>query len=130
MSSRPSSPRRAHASRKRGQRAHTAATASRRRSIGVASAASSAASASAGSGSKTVSPGPEGENETFDMGEDFTRKARRYRGWMADSATEAAPEAESEKPEAPKPPTRLVLVRHAVTDHTGPLLSGRMPGID
>src|SRR5215207_8964470 len=32
--------------------------------------------------------------------------------------------------EAPKPPTRLILVRHAVTAHTGPLLSGRMPGID
>lgn len=30
----------------------------------------------------------------------------------------------------PLPPTRLVLVRHAVTEHTGPLLSGRMPGID
>ena len=30
----------------------------------------------------------------------------------------------------PKPPTRLVLVRHGVTAHTGPLLSGRMPGID
>src|SRR5918911_1404732 len=29
-----------------------------------------------------------------------------------------------------KPPTRLVLVRHGVTAHTGPLLSGRMPGID
>jgi probable phosphomutase (TIGR03848 family) len=29
-----------------------------------------------------------------------------------------------------KAPTRLVLVRHAVTAHTGPLLSGRMPGID
>jgi len=26
--------------------------------------------------------------------------------------------------------TRLVLVRHAVTEHTGPILSGRMPGID
>jgi probable phosphoglycerate mutase len=37
----------------------------------------------------------------------------------------AAPEKEK-----PKPPTRLVLVRHAVTAHTGPLLSGRMPGID
>jgi probable phosphoglycerate mutase len=37
----------------------------------------------------------------------------------------------SEKPEEkPKPPTRLVLVRHAVTAHTGPLLSGRMPGVD
>ncbi|MCU1468584.1 MAG: putative phosphomutase, family [Actinomycetia bacterium] len=41
-----------------------------------------------------------------------------------DAATEHA--APSEKH---KPPTRLVLVRHAVTAHTGPLLSGRMPGI-
>jgi len=32
--------------------------------------------------------------------------------------------------EPPPPPTRLVLVRHAVTEHTGPILSGRMPGID
>ncbi len=39
--------------------------------------------------------------------------------------------ADAEKPvDKPKPPTRLVLVRHAVTAHTGPLLSGRMPGID
>jgi probable phosphoglycerate mutase len=30
----------------------------------------------------------------------------------------------------PKSPTRLVLVRHAVTEQTGPLLSGRAPGID
>ena len=30
---------------------------------------------------------------------------------------------------APKP-TRLMLVRHAVTAQTGPLLSGRTPGID
>jgi len=43
--------------------------------------------------------------------------------------TDADASAETPK-EAPKPPTRLVLVRHAVTDHTGPLLSGRMPGID
>jgi probable phosphoglycerate mutase len=35
-----------------------------------------------------------------------------------------------EKKGQPLPPTRLVLVRHAVTAHTGPLLSGRMPGID
>jgi probable phosphoglycerate mutase len=34
------------------------------------------------------------------------------------------------KPSHPAAPTRLVLVRHAVTEHTGPLLSGRMPGID
>jgi probable phosphoglycerate mutase len=40
---------------------------------------------------------------------------------------EVSPEAQ---PEPPKAPTRLVLVRHAVTEHTGPLLSGRMPGID
>jgi probable phosphomutase (TIGR03848 family) len=40
-----------------------------------------------------------------------------------------AEEATSENT-APKPPTRLVLVRHAVTAHTGPLLSGRMPGVD
>ena len=34
--------------------------------------------------------------------------------------------------EQPAPPsfTRLVLVRHAVTAQTGPLLSGRLPGID
>ncbi len=32
--------------------------------------------------------------------------------------------------DAPKQPTRLVLVRHAVTHHTGGKLSGRMPGID
>ena len=37
---------------------------------------------------------------------------------------------ENDEKEKPKPPTRLVLVRHAVTAHTGPLLSGRMPGID
>lgn len=30
----------------------------------------------------------------------------------------------------PKPPMRLLLVRHAVTAHTGPILSGRMPGIN
>jgi probable phosphomutase (TIGR03848 family) len=57
---------------------------------------------------------------------------------MADSEarTESEPKAGTDGSEAdapaekPKPPTRLVLVRHAVTPHTGPLLSGRMPGID
>jgi probable phosphomutase (TIGR03848 family) len=45
-------------------------------------------------------------------------------------------EADAEQQEAqqeekkPKPPTRLVLVRHAVTAQTGPVLSGRLPGID
>jgi probable phosphoglycerate mutase len=49
---------------------------------------------------------------------------------MQDSAaTEVADAAEAPKTEV-KPPTRLILVRHAVTAHTGPLLSGRMPGID
>jgi probable phosphoglycerate mutase len=49
---------------------------------------------------------------------------------MAEAA-EAAPEAAAEEEnKPPKPPTRLVLVRHAVTAHTGPILSGRMPGID
>jgi probable phosphomutase (TIGR03848 family) len=38
--------------------------------------------------------------------------------------------AETTPDEKPKPPTRLVLVRHAVTAQTGPLLSGRLPGID
>jgi probable phosphoglycerate mutase len=41
-----------------------------------------------------------------------------------------APADKAASPDKPKPPTRLVLVRHAVTAHTGPLLSGRMPGID
>jgi probable phosphoglycerate mutase len=49
---------------------------------------------------------------------------------MQDSAaTEVADADQAPKTEA-KPPTRLILVRHAVTAHTGPLLSGRMPGID
>ena len=48
------------------------------------------------------------------------------------------PDTASETPADPPPaagsdapkPTRLVLVRHAVTAQTGPLLSGRTPGID
>jgi probable phosphoglycerate mutase len=40
----------------------------------------------------------------------------------------AASDASAEKPAAP-PVTRLVLARHAVTEQTGPLLSGRTPGI-
>jgi probable phosphoglycerate mutase len=44
----------------------------------------------------------------------------------------AAPTEEAAEPEAAAhaKPTRLVLVRHAVTAQTGPLLSGRTPGID
>src|SRR3954464_14334744 len=53
---------------------------------------------------------------------------------MAQPSTEAAPDTATDRqsPEKTehKPPTRLVLVRHGVTAHTGPLLSGRMPGID
>ena len=42
-----------------------------------------------------------------------------------------APAAGAEPaPQPPTPTTKLVLVRHAVTAHTGPLLSGRLPGID
>jgi probable phosphoglycerate mutase len=37
---------------------------------------------------------------------------------------------QSNPPEPPPAPTRVVLVRHAVTHQTGPLLSGRLPGID
>jgi probable phosphomutase (TIGR03848 family) len=51
---------------------------------------------------------------------------------MADVATAAdaaANNGESDQ-HAPPAPTRLVLVRHGVTAQTGPLLSGRMPGID
>jgi probable phosphoglycerate mutase len=33
-------------------------------------------------------------------------------------------------PKKLEPPTRVVLVRHAVTAQTGPMLSGRLPGID
>lgn len=47
----------------------------------------------------------------------------------ATDAAGATDAAATEKHE-PKPATRLVLVRHGVTAHTGPLLSGRMPGID
>jgi probable phosphoglycerate mutase len=48
-------------------------------------------------------------------------------GGVTDPATPATPNGE--KP-APPPATTLVLVRHAVTAQTGPLLSGRAPGID
>lgn len=44
--------------------------------------------------------------------------------------TDAASKDASETTPAHARPTRLVLVRHAVTAQTGPLLSGRKPGID
>ena len=43
-----------------------------------------------------------------------------------DAPGDAAPE---QQPPAPKGITTLILVRHAVTAQTGPLLSGRAPGI-
>jgi probable phosphoglycerate mutase len=49
---------------------------------------------------------------------------------VTDTATATTPNDEKdEKPAHPKS-TTLVLVRHAVTAQTGPLLSGRAPGID
>jgi probable phosphoglycerate mutase len=45
----------------------------------------------------------------------------------ANAPSDAEKDAEKEPAKAP---TRVLLVRHAVTAHTGPLLSGRMPGID
>ena len=47
-----------------------------------------------------------------------------------DVASEPAANGDAPEKHESKPPTRLVLVRHGVTAHTGPLLSGRMPGID
>lgn len=46
------------------------------------------------------------------------------------AATDTAANGDTLEEHKAKPPTRLVLVRHGVTAHTGPLLSGRMPGID
>lgn len=72
-----------------------------------------------GSVTDTVAP------ETFD-GVALTDDA-------VDAATAATTtEATTEGTEHPPPPpsTRLALVRHAVTAQTGPMLSGRTPGID
>jgi probable phosphomutase (TIGR03848 family) len=49
------------------------------------------------------------------------------------TAPAPAPAASADRAEpsrAPAPVSRLVLARHAVTAQTGPLLSGRLPGID
>jgi probable phosphoglycerate mutase len=48
------------------------------------------------------------------------------------SASESQSDSQQENDEErqEKPPTRVLLVRHAVTAQTGPLLSGRTPGID
>ncbi|MCJ7672125.1 MAG: histidine phosphatase family protein, partial [Acidimicrobiia bacterium] len=44
--------------------------------------------------------------------------------------TAPKPPAKPKPKPKPSPTTRLVLARHAVTAQTGPLLSGRTPGID
>src|SRR5436190_18447243 len=54
---------------------------------------------------------------------------------MTDTAAPpTAPRADADEtadaPPTPPSSTRLVLARHAVTAQTGPLLSGRAPGID
>ena len=138
-----------------GQRATTAATASRRTVAGAASASCSAASASAGSGSSTVSGIPCFERLTgwsvtcreCRSAED-PRKPAGTIGVVTDTvalppvdANAPGDGAEPHAPERvtdaaadgakPRPPsTRLLLARHAVTAQTGPLLSGRAPGID
>jgi probable phosphomutase (TIGR03848 family) len=47
------------------------------------------------------------------------------------SETARADEARADeaRAEESRAPTRVVLVRHGVTEHTGPVLSGRLPGI-
>src|SRR6202035_1892550 len=62
---------------------------------------------------------------------------RRYdRPPMPEATTTAPAPASEPTPDGadakrPSPPvTRLVLARHAVTAQTGPMLSGRLPGID
>lgn len=49
---------------------------------------------------------------------------------MTEAAGDDAPSTAAEAAHPHVRPTRLVLVRHAVTAQTGPLLSGRKPGID
>ena len=53
----------------------------------------------------------------------------RYHQGVTDTVASPPTEDVDEKPKAP-PATKLVLARHAVTAQTGPLLSGRAPGID
>ena len=50
---------------------------------------------------------------------------------MSEAPTEVSPDGQKPETEARKPEvTRLVLARHAVTAQTGPLLTGRAPGVD
>lgn len=48
----------------------------------------------------------------------------------ASSSDDQAASDDADEQEKPSAPTRVVLVRHGVTEHTGPILSGRLPGID
>ena len=108
----------------------------------AASAARSASSASSGSGSSTVSGGPVGVRPTSVIARDRTgwrpvswaamARDRRRTGPKPPSRRRDRRSADDDatRSKPPKAPTRLVLVRHAVTAQTGPLLSGRMPGID
>jgi probable phosphoglycerate mutase len=50
----------------------------------------------------------------------------------APTDADATADTAADTPDGPAPPkpTRLMLVRHAVTAQTGPMLSGRTPGID
>src|SRR5207253_11086481 len=54
---------------------------------------------------------------------------RRAADTRAPEPAPAAADGQDAAPESPKP-TMLVLVRHAVTAQTGPLLTGRAPGVD
>lgn len=49
---------------------------------------------------------------------------------MPESAPDHSPEPDGAPPVPPPQTTQVVLVRHAVTAETGPVLSGRRPGID
>ena len=63
------------------------------------------------------------------MAQPITDSAATEAGGGDEAPTTEDAKTEDAKTEM-KPPTRLILVRHAVTAQTGPLLSGRMPGID
>ena len=118
----------AQASRSRGHCATTSATRSRRFDGGAASACSSARVASSGSGASTVSGGPCGLKLIG-----WSLALVTLRPGAAWAGTGTIPVVSDTEPQATSPhprPTRLVLVRHAVTPQTGPLLSGRKPGID
>jgi probable phosphomutase (TIGR03848 family) len=59
-----------------------------------------------------------------------TRDPARVDTTPAESAPAESQPSDPPAAEAPRAATRVVLVRHGVTAQTGPLLSGRLPGID